>query len=189
MRAEAAGLARMTGEIELAPETAPLALRLPGIVAPAQEIVVTADVSRAEIASPDPSQKVMVREQLLDANSGAEYEYGGHKSLHGGNPNHSEPYEAIPVGETRMAPVRSFLDGKLEVGMNGLVARGYTGQTTEPSIPPGVCPPARHAFRTVRRGRAPAAYPMTSTVGRWSGASASGWSPMWAAPSPEGSTP
>jgi hypothetical protein len=27
--------------------------------------------------------------------------------------------------------VRSFLDGRLEVGSGGLIARGYTGQTTE----------------------------------------------------------
>jgi hypothetical protein len=30
-----------------------------------------------------------------------------------------------------MAVVRSFLDGRLELGANGLLARGYTGQTTE----------------------------------------------------------
>jgi hypothetical protein len=61
----------------------------------------------------------------------AEYEYVGHKFLDAGNVNHPEQYEAIPVGETRIALVRPFLDGRLELGMNGLVARGYTGQTTE----------------------------------------------------------
>lgn len=61
----------------------------------------------------------------------AEYEYVGHKFLDVGNPDHPAQYEAIPVGETRIALVRSFLDGRLELGADGLIARGYTGQTTE----------------------------------------------------------
>ena len=61
----------------------------------------------------------------------AEYEYVGHKFLDAGNPDHPAPYEAIPVGETRIAVVRPFLNGRLELGVDGLVARGYTGQTTE----------------------------------------------------------
>jgi hypothetical protein len=60
-----------------------------------------------------------------------EYEYVGHKLLDVGNPDHPAQYEAIPVGETRLAVVRPFLNGRLEVGMNGMLARGYTGQTTE----------------------------------------------------------
>jgi hypothetical protein len=55
----------------------------------------------------------------------------GHKFLDVGNEQHPDPYEAIPVGETRIAMVRSFLNERLELGINGLVARGYTGQTTE----------------------------------------------------------
>jgi hypothetical protein len=54
-----------------------------------------------------------------------EYEYVGHKLLDVGG------FEAIPVGETRMAMVRPFLNGRLELGVNGMLARGYTGQTTE----------------------------------------------------------
>jgi hypothetical protein len=54
-----------------------------------------------------------------------EYEYVGHKLLDVGG------FEAIPVGETRLAVVRSFLKGRLELGADGMVARGYTGQTTE----------------------------------------------------------
>jgi hypothetical protein len=59
-----------------------------------------------------------------------EYEYVGHKRLDLGG------FEAIPVGETRLAVVRPFLDGRLELGVNGMLARGYTGQTTE-SFNPG----------------------------------------------------
>ena len=55
----------------------------------------------------------------------------GHKFLDVGNPGHPEQYEAVPVGETRIAVVRSFLDERLELAMNGLAVRGYTGQTTE----------------------------------------------------------
>jgi hypothetical protein len=54
-----------------------------------------------------------------------EYEYVGHKQLDLGG------FEAIPVGETRVAVVRPFLNGRLELAANGMLARGYTGQTTE----------------------------------------------------------
>jgi Carboxypeptidase regulatory-like domain len=67
----------------------------------------------------------------LGLHARAEYEYVGHKFLDVGNPDHPEQYEAVPVGETRIAVVRSFLDERLELAMNGLVVRGYTGQTTE----------------------------------------------------------
>ena len=61
----------------------------------------------------------------------AEYEYVGHKFLDIGNLAHPDQFEAIPVGETRIALVRPFLDGRLELGADSLIARGYTGQTTE----------------------------------------------------------
>ncbi len=61
----------------------------------------------------------------------AEYEYVGHKFLDVGNADHPEQYEANPLGETRIALVRSFLDGRLTLGVDGLISRGYTGQTTE----------------------------------------------------------
>ena len=64
-----------------------------------------------------------------------EYEYVGHKFLDAGNSQHPSQFEAIPVGEVRMAVVREFLEGRLELGANGLVARGYTGQTTETLAP------------------------------------------------------
>jgi hypothetical protein len=67
----------------------------------------------------------------LGLHARAEYEYVGHKFLDVGNPDHPNQYEAIPVGETRIAVVRPLFDGKLELGLDGLVARGYTGQTTE----------------------------------------------------------
>ncbi|MGO9775832.1 MAG: carboxypeptidase regulatory-like domain-containing protein [Terracidiphilus sp.] len=58
-----------------------------------------------------------------------EYECVGHKLLDVGG------FEAIPVGETRLALVRAFLNGRLELGVNGMLARGYTGQTTETFAP------------------------------------------------------
>lgn len=64
-----------------------------------------------------------------------EYEYVGHKFLDVGNSQHPDQYEAIPVGEVRIAVVRPFLDGRLEIGTDGMVARGYTGQTTETLAP------------------------------------------------------
>jgi hypothetical protein len=67
----------------------------------------------------------------LGLHARGEYEYVGHKQLDLGNAQHQNTYEAIPVGETRLAVVRPFLNGRLELGANGMLARGYTGQTTE----------------------------------------------------------
>jgi hypothetical protein len=65
-----------------------------------------------------------------------EYEYVGHKILDAANSQNGErQLEAIPVRETRLALVRRFLSGRLEVGANGMLARGYSGQTTETIAP------------------------------------------------------
>jgi hypothetical protein len=55
----------------------------------------------------------------------SEYEHVGHKLLDVGG------FEAVPVKELRVAVVRPWMNGRLEVGGNGMLARGYTGQTTE----------------------------------------------------------
>jgi hypothetical protein len=72
----------------------------------------------------------------LGLHARGEYEYVGHKFLDVGNLEHPSQYEAIPVNETRLAVVRPFLNGRLELGANGMLARGYTGQTTE-TLNPG----------------------------------------------------
>ena len=65
-----------------------------------------------------------------------EYEYVGHKILDAANSQDGEKrLEAIPVDETRLAVVRTFLNSRLEVGANGMMVRGYTGQTTETIAP------------------------------------------------------
>jgi len=69
----------------------------------------------------------------------SEYEYVGRKLLDVGG------FEAVPVKEFRLAVVRPLKGGRLEIGANGLLARGYTGQTTEtfaPNWQPGISPPA-----------------------------------------------
>ncbi len=74
----------------------------------------------------------------------AEYEYVGHKLLDAGNQNHPAAYEAVPVGETRVAVLRAFMSEHLQLGLDGTVARGYTGQTTAAFAPgwqPGDAPP------------------------------------------------
>jgi hypothetical protein len=51
----------------------------------------------------------------LGLHARGEYEYVGHKLLDLGNPQHPSIYEAIPVGETRLAVVRPFMNGRLEL--------------------------------------------------------------------------
>jgi hypothetical protein len=72
----------------------------------------------------------------LGLHARGEYEYVGHKLLDTANAsNNYTQFEAIPIGETRLALVRTFIDGRLELGANGMLARGYTGQTTETIAP------------------------------------------------------
>jgi hypothetical protein len=54
----------------------------------------------------------------------SEFEEVGHKPLGGG-------FTAVPVREFRLSLVRSFREGQMDLGMNSLIARGYTGQTVE----------------------------------------------------------
>src|SRR5579871_1883177 len=59
-----------------------------------------------------------------------EYEDVGRKPLGDG-------FIGIPVREFRWALVRPFWDGRLEAGVDALIAHGYTGQTTEVLALPG----------------------------------------------------
>jgi len=95
----------------------------------------------------------------LGIHARAEYEYVGHKFLDAGNALHPEQYEAIPVGETRIAAVRQFLEGRLELGLNGLIARGYTGQTTETFDPAWSIATSRTALPYCAPGSGPSGLP------------------------------
>ena len=67
---EAAGFATLTRNLQLSSETPSVTLRLEQVGGTAEEVIVTADVSEVGLTSPDPSEKVLVREELLDANPG-----------------------------------------------------------------------------------------------------------------------
>ena len=54
----------------------------------------------------------------------SEFEEVGRKPLGDG-------FTAAPVREFRLSLVRSFREGQMDLGMNSLIARGYTGQTIE----------------------------------------------------------
>jgi len=65
-----------------------------------------------------------------------EFEYVGRKVVGNGcdasNPNDLGSYcLGVPNKEFRLALVRTFHAGKINVGVNMMIARGYTGQTTE----------------------------------------------------------
>jgi hypothetical protein len=79
-------------------------------------------------------QKLPFRLQLR-----GEFEYVGTKPLGTGClPNANAECTGTPVKELRGAIVRPFMDGRLTVGVNFLLASGYTGQTTENSYPSDV---------------------------------------------------
>ena len=66
-----------------------------------------------------------------------EFEFVGRKPLGTGCDSQKLNAECvgIPVKELRGALVRPFLNGRLDAGVNFLIARGYTGQTTENFYP------------------------------------------------------
>ena len=64
----APGFAALTRTMQIGAQNTKLTLRLDKLSAASEEVVVTGDVSKIDLTSPDPSQKVMVREELLDAN-------------------------------------------------------------------------------------------------------------------------
>lgn len=65
-----------------------------------------------------------------------EFEYVGRKVV-GNGCDESHPDDlstyclGVPNKEFRLAVVRPFLEGRINVGVNMMIARGYTGQTTE----------------------------------------------------------
>jgi hypothetical protein len=64
------GFAAITLKLNVSLASAPVQLRLEQVSGAAEEVIVTADVSEVTLTSPDPSEKVLVREELLDANPG-----------------------------------------------------------------------------------------------------------------------
>ena len=65
-----------------------------------------------------------------------EFEYVGAKPLGTGClPNVNAECTGTPVKEYRGAMVRPFMNGRIDAGVNFLIARGYTGQTTENFFP------------------------------------------------------
>jgi hypothetical protein len=65
-----------------------------------------------------------------------EFEYVGTKPLGPGcEPNPNAECTGVPVKEFRAAVVRPFLNGRIDAGVNMLIAGGFTGQTTENFYP------------------------------------------------------
>jgi hypothetical protein len=65
-----------------------------------------------------------------------EFEYVGRKAVGNGcnesNPNDLDSYcLGVPNKEFRLAVVRPFLEGRINVGVTMMIASGHTGQTTE----------------------------------------------------------
>jgi hypothetical protein len=56
----------------------------------------------------------------------------GESSYMSGDPNALNYYcLGVPNKEFRLAVSRSFLEGRLTIGLNAMIATGWTGQTTE----------------------------------------------------------
>ena len=69
------------------------------------------------------------------------------------------------MNETRLAVVRSFLDGRFEVGVDGLVAHGYTGQTTETFNPEWNIASSRTSLPYCAAGSGPSGMPTDFNCG------------------------
>jgi hypothetical protein len=77
-----------------------------------------------------------VRELPFRLQARGEFEYVGTKPLGTGClPDLNAECTGTPVKEVRGAVVRPFWNGRMDAGINFLIARGYTGQTTENFFP------------------------------------------------------
>ena len=70
VRVEAPGFVPLNRKLELSAASTNVQLRLEQVNAASEKVIVNADVSAIALAFPDPSEKVLVREELLDANPG-----------------------------------------------------------------------------------------------------------------------
>lgn len=79
----------------------------------------------------------MVQKLPLQLQAKGEFEFVARKPLGTGCDvqNMNTECTGTSVNEFRGALIRSFLDGRLDVGVNFMIARGYTGQTTENFYP------------------------------------------------------
>ena len=70
LRADAAGFVQATKELRLGPRPVILDIQLTGVSGRNESLTVTANVDEASLTAPDPGQRVLVRQELLDANPG-----------------------------------------------------------------------------------------------------------------------
>ncbi len=70
VRVKAAGFAAVAYKEEVSLQSTNVTLRLERLAGVTEEVIVAADETDVSIAAPDPSERVMVREELLDANPG-----------------------------------------------------------------------------------------------------------------------
>jgi hypothetical protein len=112
------------------------------------------------------------RKLPLHLQAKGEFEYVGRKVVGNGcseaaylsgNPNALNNYcLGVPDKELRFAVARSFLEGKLNLGLNMMIASGWTGQTTENFAIAGVYGPGLVGLN--RNGLVPA-NPVSEVVG------------------------
>ena len=96
-----------------------------------QGSVSKADARNLDVGLPIPEAPRLIVDILGTVNrlpfglqARAEFEEVGHKPLGDG-------FFAVPVKEFRGALLRSFLERRMDIGVNFLIASGYSGQTTE----------------------------------------------------------
>ncbi len=70
VRVEAPGFSTLTRKMNFSAETTGLELQFEQVATATEEVVVSADVNNVTLNSPDPSERILVREELLDANPG-----------------------------------------------------------------------------------------------------------------------
>jgi hypothetical protein len=147
LSASASPFSSVTMTFTLAPnEQKSLTLQFTQLVSVFQSITILANSPSS--LTPDPSQTVVVHDQVLDGNPGrpgapisipglpienhlplglqarGEFEFVRAKPLGDG-------FTGVPVYETRGALLRPFAENRMSVAVNFLIAKGYTGQTTE----------------------------------------------------------
>jgi hypothetical protein len=133
---KAAGFQTASRKLEISPVEKKYQVNFSVAIRTFESVTVTADVSRVDLFSPDPAEKVFVQQDLIDANPGrpgAPVSIPGYPIETASGGIKAPQYFAPGVAGDHGEPIAQF-----NVGVNLSVAKGFTGQTLEsfyPSVP------------------------------------------------------
>ena len=133
----AVGLQPLSKAVELMPEGASIEVQLAPLITRRDTIVVTADVIDIDVLSPDPAEKVFVRQDLLDANPGrpgAPVSIPGYPIETASSGIKAPQYFAPGVAGDHGEPIAQYISVGTYLVPNNLSANAHGNGYSDPNI-------------------------------------------------------